>query len=1435
MRNFLEKIGASEHLKQSLWDGQMKAHIEKDTDKIRVTFNNVTHLKPAYCIELYEKIKKSLKIQMNKEVSFIKIDELEHKNDLLFSYDNIREFLRWINPKIDLSHICTEINDQGELQMYIAREEVYNEVFSIENELIQYLNNFSISNRNLNIKLDPSFFSEQKLNKIIEETTTKTFVPNNTPSILDEKVRENFTPIDFQDTSKKQQRVYFEGIIFNKEDSEAKTGTKIYNITLVNGDNAVKVTVFDKHGKMPLLNTGEAIRVYGIYEFDEFAKGHILKAFTNQGSAPQSSIQKLSIETIENIEKDETDYVRNEFHVHTKMSTLDGVSTVKEYIKYAEAYGLGSITITDHNTTQAFPEAYAASRGTDVKVNYGVELDVYDDLNTKIVLNEREQDLLDAEYVLFDLETTSVTAWTGEIIEFGAVKYKNNTIIDRKQMFIKPDGEISEFTTSLTSIKNSDVANAPKIDEAIHEIKEWMGDAILVAHNASFDYNFLNKAYIDAGFGPLKNPVIDTMKISWIVHPTSRAHRLGVLAKNEIVRYDETAAHRADYDAEILAKIWERLIHKLHQKDIRTLTDLNNVPLEDIKNYIFTKHITLVSKNQEGLRDLNEIVSLANIDYFNARKKSAMIPLSFFINKENRLLKNIMVGSSCSKGFLFEGILDNDWPMVEFVIQMYDYLEIFPPTSYKNLILNEALTYNQLKKVMKKIKELGDKYNIPVIVSSNAHYSNKKEKEFRNILISAKRVGGGVHPLNNYKNPTIEKPDNHLRSTTEIFNEFKGWFSEEEIIEMTITNPAKLQSMIGEQKPIKDDLYSPKIPKAEEKLRQSINDTLNDLYGANPDSEITERVKRELEPIIEHGFAIIYYLSAIAVKKSNEDGFLVGSRGSVGSSIAATFSGITEVNPLRPHYRCPECKHHEFNNDVDCGFDLPNKKCPVCQSNMIGDGHKIPFETFLGFNADKVPDIDLNFSRDNQSDIHLYMKEVLGEDNVFRAGTISTAAFKTAMGYVKNYEELNGKNYNQATVEYLASKIEGAKRTTGQHPGGLIVIPNDMSVYDFTPINYPGDDANADWKTTHFDFHSIHDNLLKLDLLGHLDPSSVRMLELLTGVDPKTIPMNDKEVISLFESNNALNYLNDYTGEKLGILGLPEFGTRFVRRLVSEAKPKSFADLVRISGLSHGTDVWSGNAQTLINGGVATLSEVISVRDDIMTYLIEKGVESSTSFDIMESVRKGKGLTPEWEHSMRENNVPDWYIESCKAIKYMFPKAHATAYVMMAFRIAWYKINYPLEYYATFFSKRDVEMDLGVILKGIDEMKKHYQDLKAIAFKEKTKKDNDLIETYQIIFEMYSRGFEFENVNIHKSRSENFEINRETGNLIPPFSILDSVGELVAKGATEKRRQRPYESVADFKNRSGLPKKVFDNMEALGIFKDEESKKTTTQQLELFG
>ncbi len=1420
MKSFLEQIESSEKLKNELSSANLKAFNDKKTNSVKVLINTNTYLSSDCNIELLSKTISKFK-EMNVKLNFINF-ELDARNDVFHVYENILAYIDYLNLNLDKSSFVVEIIN-SKIDIKVSKKETEKLFLDLKENLQSFLGHFSISNFDIEVLLKPE---ELGANKLKDEINKEFIYEKPKEEIIDENIWPKYKLIDLN-SDNSQRNSYFEGFVFTLEKKKAKTGTEIYTFGIGKNSEAIMATIFDKGNIGLNIKDGDPIRVYGLYEFDEFNKMYMLKSFSPK------SVQKISYSTLNKISSEKTEYNRSEFHMHTKMSTLDGVSNVGEYVKYAEAYKLKGITITDHNSVQAFPDASAAAKKTNLILNYGVEFDVYNDISTNIVINERDQNLLEAEYVFFDLETTNLTAFSGQIIEFGAVRFKNNEIIDRKQLFIKPNGTISEFTTSLTSITNKDVENAPKIEECIDEIKDWMGDSILVAHNASFDFNYLNKAYRDNGLGEIENPVIDTMKISWLLHPNSRSHRLGVLSKHEFVKYDENAAHRADYDAEILALVYERLLHKLLDNDIRTLKKLNSKSML-VKNYFFTKHITLVSKNQKGLRDLNKLVSKASIEYFNTKKKMPMLPLSLFKNRD-KLLDNLLVGSACDKGFLFNAILNDDLDFAESIVKMYDYLEVFDISSYKHLTNNGDFSEKDLQKVIRSIIDYGKKYNIPVIATSNSHYAGKSSKKFRDVIISAQRVGGTYHPLYNFRNNNYEKPDSHLRKASELIERFNTFLSKDITMDIVVNNTIKLQNEIDpNQNPIKNKLYTPKIDGVEDIIKDLIKTNLERLYGKNPDKKILDRVNRELDSILKHGFGIIYYLSSVAVKKSLEEGYLVGSRGSVGSSIVATLTDITEVNPLEPHYRCENCKYHEFDNSADSGYDLPEKKCPVCGQDLIGDGHNIPFETFLGFNADKVPDIDLNFSRDNQSNIHLYMKNFLGEENVYRAGTISTAAFKTAIGYTKKFEETSGVSFNRATTDWISNNIQGAKRTTGQHPGGLIVIPNDMDVYDFTPINYPGDDHEADWKTTHFDFHSIHDNLLKLDLLGHLDPSMIRMLQNLTGVDPQKIPMNDRGVISLFENNKNLNFINNQTGDELGIIGLPEFGTNFVRRLVKEAKPKSFADLVRISGLSHGTDVWTGNAQKLIKDKKAVLSEVISVRDDIMGYLISKGLDNSTSFNIMESVRKGKGLTDKWEIEMRKHDIPEWYTESCKAIKYMFPKAHATAYVMMAYRIAWYKINYPLEYYETFFSKRDVEIDFSVSLKGIEAIKKHITEIKILPRNERLKKHDDLLETYNIILEMYSRGIEFSNIDINKSRSMNYVSDKENNKIIPPFSILEGVGGIAAENVTKTRRDKIYISEEDFIRRSGLPKKVIIKMKELNIFDNIKSEVDDNQQLSLF-
>ncbi len=1370
----------------------------------------------SFFFDLVDKEEFNNKLKLENIKVVIDNDVENIKNEILDIYQTILMLIEMKNLSVRNSSFYLEFNKEYEqIEIIVESSREYNfflEEFKFFNNILK---NFSILNYNISLKQDGKNFNKEKL--FAKE------VKKNDPI---EKKKETIRKVDMirsvylnpLDRNEKE-GVAFKGEIFRVEERKIKNNLTILNYMICGPDKQVIDAIFvgrlDKN--FNVYPKGTKVIAYGDWKKDNYSNEFKLKNIR---------IEKLQEEE-EELEIFKNSKPRSELHVHTKMSVMDGVSSVEEYFKKAKEENIKAIAITDHNSVQSFPDLdFAAKKFKEIKPIYGVEFNAYDD-TTQIVINPRDEELLRAEYIFFDLETTGISPYLNEIIEFGAVKQVNGSIVERKQLFIKPSKPIPKTITELTSITNEDVKDAKNIEEALIEIKEWIGDSILVAHNAFFDYSFLNSVYKKNGLGELKNPVIDTLKISWLVNKTLKNHRLGTVARNENQNYDESIAHRADYDAEVLQKTYENILYKLFDLDIRNLNQFNSRSEEILPN-VFDKHINVIAKNKKGLKDLYKLVSNSHIKYFDKKRGLPSLPLSEIL--KNR--ENLLIGSSCSNGFLWDDI-SNDVNDLKERVKIFDYLEVFPPTSYSHLKRGEKYTDEDIQKMISTIIELGRESNIPVVASSNAHYSVKSNKVIRDIYITNKSIGGRIHPLFERRNPKLENPDNHLRTSSEMEAEF-SFLPKEDVEKIVYENPNNIVDSIENFFSIREGLYPPKIDNAEEKFKQLIDMNVERIYGKDVNPKILERIDKEVNSILKHGYGIIYYLSSLAVKKSLEDGFLVGSRGSVGSSIAATLSDITEVNPLEPHYICPKCKHHEFVEGYQSGFDLPDKKCPKCGEIMKGDGHWIPFETFLGFDGDKVPDIDLNFSRDHQANIHLYVKQVLGEDNVFRAGTISTVAERTAFGYVKNYIELTEKEneFNSARINYFASLAEGTKRTTGQHPGGLIVVPNDMEIYDFTPINFPGNDLNSNWLTTHFDFHSIHDNLLKLDLLGHLDPSSINMLQQLTKVDPLTIPMNDKKVLSLFLNNEALNYVENYTNDDLGIIGIPEFGTKFVRELVKDAKPKSFSDLVIISGLSHGTDVWLGNAKTLIENNIAKLKDVISVRDDIMTFLINKGLDKFLSFTIMESVRKGKGLKKEWETEMLNKDVPKWYIDSCKKIKYMFPKAHATAYVMMAYRISWYKINYPLEYYATFFTKRDTEWDIDSLYKGVEGILKFKEDFKKATKFELTERDKDINETYEIVLEMYSRGLTISEISLDKSKAKEWVIDKENNSLIPPFTVLEGLGEAVAQKFVEEREKQAFVNYDDFVKRSGVNKTLIQKLDEIGTLKNLERKNKVSKKTE---
>jgi DNA polymerase-3 subunit alpha (Gram-positive type) len=1250
------------------------------------------------------------------------------------------------------------------------------------------------------------------------------------------------------------QNVVLHGKVIKKQTRISKAGRKIYDIAITDSSSSVPCLMFSKSDdwnpfddlptdveadiaamKESIIGVGDWVALKGNYNFSNFDKSYTFYI---------DRYQKIESRDVEIL--DEEEVRRVELHTHTKMSTMDGVSEAKDYIKLASKWKWDAIAITDHLGVQSFPDAFAALKNVNngkpdaekLKLIYGSEINVVDE-NIWYVKNAKHEKLRDAKFIVFDLETTGLSPEYDEVIEFGANIYNYKTgESTRHDILIKPKNKISAFTTELTHITNEMLDDKEPIEVAFKKIYELISGGILVAHNANFDFNFLNCLSQRLGYGELTNTVIDTLTLSRVLIPNSKSHRLGTVAKNYHIVYDEKIAHRADYDAEVLTHVFEHMWSEAKKiTPIDFDDDWNNLapsnPFENA-NYIRSRgaHVNVIAKNKEGLKDLYKIISTSHTKEFMGSPKLFLKTLKEFKNKNN-----ILLGSACVNGSVFENARTGTKEMLAEAISLFDFIEIQPLSVYKDLIQKNDLTLERLQFIVKEIILEAKRQNKIIVATGDVHYASKDLKKIREIYIHTKGLGGKAHPLYDYKQRVTDYPEQHLRTTSEMLKEW-SWLEDSQLIfEIVVTNSKLIASMVEKNiEPVKSGSYPPVIKDADKLLQDECYKNARLMYGNKLPDIVKERLERELGSIIKHGFAVVYWISHLLVKRSLDDGYLVGSRGSVGSSLVATTSGITEVNPLRAHYRCEKCCYSDFETPTEfkCGFDLPKKDCPQCGTELIGDGHDIPFETFLGFDGDKVPDIDLNFSGEYQPKAHDFTKEIFGEDNVYRAGTISTVADKTAFGYVRGYMEKTNPHYEsipKVEVERLASMVAGTKRTTGQHPGGIIILPNEYEIEDFTPVNYPADDTSSSWKTTHFDFHSIHDNLLKMDILGHVDPTALRMLQDLTGIDPKKIPTNDENVYKLFTSVEPLGITPDkLEGERTGALGLPEFGTGFVRGMLNDTKPKTFADLVQLSGLSHGTDVYLGNAQTLIQNGTATISTVIGCRDEIMVYLMAKGLDSSLAFTIMESVRKGKGVQPGWIEEMKKHEVPDWYIDSCTKIKYMFPKAHATAYVLMAYRVAWFKIYYPIEYYATYFSTRIDAFDLESVINGEETVLKSLREIrKRIASNEQvTTKEQQLIPVYEILLEMFSRGIKMNNIDFNISESTKFVVweNKDGGKVIyPPFNTIDSLGEAVGDSIVNARRDHQIKSVVDLKNRTQVTQtqmNIFKKLKIIDSLVDDE-------------
>jgi DNA polymerase-3 subunit alpha (Gram-positive type) len=1212
------------------------------------------------------------------------------------------------------------------------------------------------------------------------------------PIQLGRTIQDNEAVMPMVNIVEEERRVTLEGFVFDKEVRELRSKRKILILKITDYTSSFIIKKFSNNETdeqiFDAIQKGSWLKVRGSIQEDTFMRDLVMNA---------QDIQEVSHPKRKDLAPE--GQKRVELHLHTNMSTMDATNSASDFVAQAGKWGHKAIAITDHAGAQSFPEAHSAGLKAGVKILYGVEANVVDD-GVEIAYNSQDVDLNEATYVVFDVETTGLSAVYNRIIELAAVKMYKGNVVETFDEFLDPGHPLSDTTVNLTGITDEMVRGSKDEKTVLTMFKEFAEDTILVAHNASFDMAFLNTGYTRHGFAEATNPVIDTLELSRFLYPQYKRFGLGTLTKKFGVSLEHH--HRAIYDAEATGHLaWIFVKEAMENHQMFNHNELNkHIGEGDSYKRARPFHAIIMATTQAGLKNLFKLISIANTQFF---ERVPRIPRS----QLTKLREGLILGTACASGEVFEAIMQKGFEEAREKAKFYDYIEVMPKANYAPLISEELVKgEDDLEEIIRNLVQIGHDLGKPVVATGDAHYLNPEDSIYRRILINSL----GPNPMNR-----VRQADVHFRTTDEMLSAFQ-FLGEDVAKEIVIDNPNKIADSCDTIIPVKDDLYTPKIPGSEEEITKLSYERAKELYGEELPDIVQKRLEKELHSIIGNGFSVIYLIAQKLVHKSNEDGYLVGSRGSVGSSFVATMTGITEVNPLAPHYYCPECKYSEFYEDgsYGSGFDMPEKKCPKCGARLNKDGHDIPFETFLGFHGDKVPDIDLNFSGDYQGKAHNYTKVLFGEDYVYKAGTIGTVADKTAYGFVKGYERDHNLSLRGAEIDRLAKGATGVKRTTGQHPGGIIVIPDYMDVYDFTPIQYPADDQDAEWRTTHFDFHSIHDNILKLDILGHDDPTVIRMLQDLSGIDPVSIPADDPEVMKIFAGPDVLGVTAEQINSKTGTLGIPEFGTRFVRGMLEQTHPTTFAELLQISGLSHGTDVWLGNAEELISKGETTLSEVIGCRDDIMVYLLHAGLDNSLSFKIMESVRKGKGIPDDWQADMRNHNVPEWYIESCLKIKYMFPKAHAAAYVLMALRVAYFKVHFPILYYCAYFSVRADDFDVLAMVKGKEAVK---VSMKAINDKgmDASVKEKNQLTVLELSNEMLERGFTFGMVDLYKSDASNFVIEGDT--LILPFRAIPSLGANVAKQIVEARKDGPFLSKEDLATRGKVSKTIIEYLTDNGV------------------
>ncbi|MEG1888664.1 MAG: PolC-type DNA polymerase III [Lachnospiraceae bacterium] len=1183
------------------------------------------------------------------------------------------------------------------------------------------------------------------------------------------------------------------GKIISSESRSIRNEKTILMFSITDFTDTIMVKMFTKDENLqellPAVQKGNFIKLKGVTTIDKFDHELTIGSVVGIKKTADFTIGRMDT----SVEK------RVELHCHTKMSDMDGVSDVKDIVKRAQQWGHKAIAITDHGNVQAFPDAnHAVDKDSDFKVIYGVEAYLVDDLKD-VIQNSKNQSLMDT-YTVFDFETTGFSPINNKIIEIGAVRVEQGVITSSFSSFVNPEVPIPFKIEELTGINDDMLLSAPTIEQILPDFLEFSKETIMVAHNAGFDMSFLNSNCQRMGKS-IEFTVVDTVALARILLPRQARYKLDSVAKHLGITLENH--HRAVDDAKCTGEIFIKFIELLKEREIYKLDAVNELGQASVEmiRKLPSHHAIILVKNEIGRVNLYRLISESHLKYYS---RNPRIPKSEFI----KYREGLIIGSACEAGELYRGIMEQQSEAeIARLVQFYDYLEVQPLGNNFFMLRGDSpqvASLEELQNINRKIIKLGEQFHKPVVATCDVHFLDPEDEVYRRIIMTGK----------GFKDADEQAPL-YLRTTEEMLQEF-SYLGSEKAEEIVITNTNLIAGQCEKLSPVRPDKCPPVIENSDQTLRDICYKKAHDMYGENLPEVVTERLERELNSIISNGFAVMYIIAQKLVWKSNEDGYLVGSRGSVGSSFVATMAGITEVNPLRPHYYCKNCHYSDFDSDAvkafmgRAGCDMPDAICPNCGETLKKDGFDIPFETFLGFKGNKEPDIDLNFSGDYQGKAHKYTEVIFGEGQTFRAGTIGTLAEKTAFGYVKNYFEDRGQHKRNCEIDRIVTGCVGVRRTSGQHPGGIIVLPHGEEIYSFTPVQHPANDMSTDIITTHFDYHSIDHNLLKLDILGHDDPTMIRMLEDLTGINAQEIPLDEPKVMSLFQSTKALGIQpEDIGGCPLGCLGIPEFGTDFVIQMLLDTKPQSFSDLIRISGLSHGTDVWLGNAQKLIEEGNATISTAICTRDDIMIYLIGMGVESELSFTIMESVRKGKGLKSEWKETMLEHNVPKWYIWSCEKIKYMFPKAHAAAYVMMAWRIAYCKVYYPLAYYAAFFSIRATSFDYELMCMGREKLDYYIHDYERRK-DELTKKEEDTLKDMKNVQEMYARGFEFCKLDIYHSQARRFQI--IDGKLMPPLSTIEGLGEKAADAVIEEVKNGTFLSKDDFRQRTKVSKSVTDLM-----------------------